>query len=55
MTDKLIDASTLTPQQRRDFMPECAALLERMKKEGFTFEEITFRENGYEFLWRKPK
>lgn len=52
---KLIDASTLTPAQRRDLMPDCAKLLEDLKKAKFTFTEITFVENGYIFTWRKPK
>lgn len=51
----LIDASTLTPEQRRERMPECARLLEEMKKAEFTFEEVVFIENGYRFEWRKPK
>lgn len=48
----MIDASLLTPEQRRELMPECAKFLEAMKKH-FTFEEIKFQENGYEFEWRK--
>ena len=54
MTDYL-DATTLTPEQRRELMPECARLLEEMKKASFTFEEIVFIENGYRFEWRKGK
>ena len=55
MTANLIDASTLTPEKRRDFMPDCARLLEAMKEAEFTFEEIVFIENGYRFEWRKAK
>lgn len=52
---QLIDASTLTPEQRRELMPDCARLLEAMKEAEFTFDEIVFIENGYRFEWRKVK
>lgn len=55
MMDELIDAATLTPEERREKMPKCAKFLDDMRKQTFTFEEIHFVENGYEFMWRKAK
>ena len=59
MTANLIDASTLTPQQRREVMPSTAKELES----GFLYHlkkscgivEISVVENGHKFVWRKPK
>lgn len=58
MKPDLIDASTLTPAQRREVMPQCAAFIAAvLDPEPYkgSIDEIVWCENGYRFEWRKPK
>ena len=56
----MIDAATLTPERRREAMPDFTAcwtqgfLADFRKAEHWGFDHLVARENGYVFEWRKP-
>lgn len=49
------DAAELTPEQRREVMPETTKLVEAMKAQGLTMSEVYFREGEWEYTWRRGK